>query len=144
MSLSNENKTSSNCSKLAADVLGMGCGGLAVRVLAESLESVRQCHTRKLRQKHADLKLHVVIGKEPAVWFRDGFSSSLNIIQVLSLLQQHSASPGAGWALHRQVLRLRVSVREACLCSLAFDVSLERVSWVLEVIFFLSQSYSTL
>lgn len=42
MSLLNENKTSSNCCKLAPDLPGMGWGGLAVRVLAESSEPVRQ------------------------------------------------------------------------------------------------------
>lgn len=70
-------------------------------------QAVEQHHARKLRQKHTDLKLPVVIGKEPAVWLRAGSSPSLNTIQVLSLLWQHSAGLGAGWVLHRQELRLR-------------------------------------
>lgn len=70
-------------------------------------QAVEQRHARKLRQKHTDLKLLVVIGKEPAVWLRAGSSPSLNTIQVLPLLWQHSAGLGAGWVLHRQELRLR-------------------------------------
>lgn len=59
-----------------------------MRVLAESsvCQTVEQCHTKRLRQKCADLKLHVVIGKEPAVWLRAGSSPSLNTIQVLALV----------------------------------------------------------